>query len=1270
MDISEGGQCSRADEVHEYYQKSDGKMHFHNQVEQLLTLKNLEMGAFSKSKSRRCEKKRHYFKPLYKRVFIFLGIDTALVSPFFTRYVSQFKTILGGVREGIYSVTFIVMLMLLVMYLYSIAGIILFRENDPYHFRSLEISMLTMLTVSLFDDWGGVLFINYYGCDIYPTDVYTNNPAEDDQSLGGVIYCKSPNGQPTLAVFFFVTYIFITSFFVLSLVIGNIGSAMQLSSTHIRKVFAQRMLIWQQKDASTFIKRYRADGSTKVLSRNSRELVREMRLAFDGEYIFKPKRYKSENLKQYCVNSCLKFCSFCSVVADSDWFNNVMSFAIIFSGIVAGMETVVKDGDTSIMAQIVSPSNTALQYIFTIEVIVKIAAESTQPWMYFSDSWNALDFVIVMLTWLSDQLGFNVIFLRLIRLFRVMKLIKTLPRLQAIVQSVLNSFTSIVYVVIMFGVYILVVAPIGIHLFGRNNPFHFGSLMSSVVTLFQVVTFDNFIQVMSINLYGCDVYPMEDSGIVGWNEKYCNEPEAQFVNAALFFTINVIIGGFVGTTLFIGIMIASMVHAEEELQRRNTLYAKVRLITRTHGISKPIIDKYQQIFDFLDITHASRIGRVELKYAFQLTRSSITDEELDRLFKCIDLDGSQTIDFSEFVYFMMEVHFIKFKMKKAIFKLERLVHILHTRLKGEHYEIEHERRVSDPHTSESRSGGSPPDDSHSAGSQRSGPLIQRGISRGLSLMSIEEEEEDEDKLESDLKVRRTQIESEVRPSTPTIKRVTDQSLAERASMMTSFLFKGFRSNSVTPINGSKLISRLSMRKDRTKFRPSIITPYIGASKQSINMGACTSEDKVKSVEKEHGFAFIKAHANIKSVRQFVRDKFAAHGIKVTQEGELPTYSDEDSQNTVIRQYAELGEFASKNLFVHRVHSGIRKEFYKAFRCTWDDVLLAGKLLNCFEAMKAFDFDADTLATAWLRAQERGNVIKLGRRIYCGLIDDIDGEGSVYVINGFYAGMINGYWNEGSGVYYFCVEWNIAPKSGNTPFTWNDFNNLIGVTDPSRPRGSERISSGNNAESIRYSIYKNWKHLGLSSEPNILENCIHASQSAFEAFVGRNIWLNNETSNDPFGKYLTLAKLPTQTIMYWCMNPEVGLNGQAFSMFEMMENLGWEECLSSLLKFYNERHPFLEDASEGSVCNLVEHQEEISSPSSDDHPSTRDHGGTPNRSFRRTSTVGVPPAASSVTGNGQGTSRRVARNTLIMKLKSNTHDYSGWTASDDSAPALV
>lgn len=62
--------------------------------------------------------------------------------------IERLHMIVSGLLGGLRSIFYIVVLLGLCFYLYACAGIIIFRSNDSWHFRSVEISMLTLLGVA------------------------------------------------------------------------------------------------------------------------------------------------------------------------------------------------------------------------------------------------------------------------------------------------------------------------------------------------------------------------------------------------------------------------------------------------------------------------------------------------------------------------------------------------------------------------------------------------------------------------------------------------------------------------------------------------------------------------------------------------------------------------------------------------------------------------------------------------------------------------------------------------------------------------------------------------------------------------------------------------------------------------------------------------------------------------------------------------------------------------------------------------------------------
>ena len=77
----------------------------------------------------------------------------------------QLYMILMGLYGGIKSIVYIVALMGLTFYMYAVAGVIFFSQNDPWHFSSLDLSILSLLQLSTMDVSFYCLFIcNCHRC--------------------------------------------------------------------------------------------------------------------------------------------------------------------------------------------------------------------------------------------------------------------------------------------------------------------------------------------------------------------------------------------------------------------------------------------------------------------------------------------------------------------------------------------------------------------------------------------------------------------------------------------------------------------------------------------------------------------------------------------------------------------------------------------------------------------------------------------------------------------------------------------------------------------------------------------------------------------------------------------------------------------------------------------------------------------------------------------------------------------------------------------------
>jgi len=149
--------------------------------------------------------------------------------------------------------------------------------------------------------------------------------------------------------------------------------------------------------------------------------------------------------------------------------------------------------------------------------------------------------------------------LRLLRLLRVLKLVKALPKLQMLVNALLRSIPSMGYVSLLLLLLFYIYAVAAVTFFGENDPVHFKDLQTAMLSLFRVVTLEDWTDIMYINMYGCANY-----GYDGIIEK-CTNSNAYPIGAALFFVSFVLLGTMIVLNLFIGVIMTGMDEAKRSM---------------------------------------------------------------------------------------------------------------------------------------------------------------------------------------------------------------------------------------------------------------------------------------------------------------------------------------------------------------------------------------------------------------------------------------------------------------------------------------------------------------------------------------------------------------------------------------------------------------------------------------------------------------------------------------------------------------------------------
>jgi len=321
--------------------------------------------------------------------------------------------------------------------------------------------------------------------------------------------------------------------------------------------------------------------------------------------------------------------------------------------------------------------------------------------------------------------------------------------------------------------------------------------------------------------------------------------------------------------------------------------------------------------------------------------------------------------------------------------------------------------------------------------------------------------------------------------------------------------------------------------------------------------------------KNCAFVFIKPHAVTDKVKDLVKETFEKQGFEIKKDGEI-TGKEIDEKMLIDNHYYAI---ASKATILTPDKLNIPKDKFKeTFELEWDEALKAGKCLNAKQACEKFEVDADALDGMWAAAKKAKDLVKFGGGFYCAKLTSPKDKETYYVLNGFFMTMRSKFVAESAKLYYYVVEWDSAK------FTWADFRGkVLGPTDPATAP----------QDSLRGMILKDWKSLGLASEPNVGDNGVHASASPFEALAERMNWLGHRADRDPFGSVILKAGVTRKQLKAWVNDPQVTYGPVSItgSLFDTLEDTDSDYCAALCQLIAGECNPKGDASLEKEVAQL-------------------------------------------------------------------------------------
>lgn len=236
--------------------------------------------------------------------------------------------------------------------------------------------------------------------------------------------------------------------------------------------------------------------------------------------------------------------SHCQRVIERAWFHRGVVALILLSAVVIGLET-----DQRLMhryGSILIGLDRVILGFFVLEIVLRIGARWPQPLSFFRDPWSVFDFAVVAVCLLPVHAEYAAV-LRLARVLRVLRLITAVPRLQILVGALLKSVPSMGYVVGLLLLIFYVFAVVGVGLFRAADREHFGTLGAALLTLFQIVTLEGWVDLMKTQLAG---------GAPTWI-------------VVPYFVSFILIGTMVMLNLLIGVIVNGMDEARKETEAQS-----------------------------------------------------------------------------------------------------------------------------------------------------------------------------------------------------------------------------------------------------------------------------------------------------------------------------------------------------------------------------------------------------------------------------------------------------------------------------------------------------------------------------------------------------------------------------------------------------------------------------------------------------------------------------------------------------------------------------
>jgi voltage-gated sodium channel len=179
-------------------------------------------------------------------------------------------------------------------------------------------------------------------------------------------------------------------------------------------------------------------------------------------------------------------------IEQSRLFQGSVIFIILLSALTVGAKTYELP---PIVEAALPVFDLSITLFFLVEILFRFAAAPRKS-RFLANGWNLFDTIIVVGSLLPLENAETVLVARLLRVFRVLRLVSVVPQLRFLINALLKAIPRMGYIALLMFIIFYIYGAIGSLFFSKVNPVLWGDISIAMLTLFRVATFEDWTDVM------------------------------------------------------------------------------------------------------------------------------------------------------------------------------------------------------------------------------------------------------------------------------------------------------------------------------------------------------------------------------------------------------------------------------------------------------------------------------------------------------------------------------------------------------------------------------------------------------------------------------------------------------------------------------------------------------------------------------------------------------------------------------------------------------